>query len=97
MDNQENKLDQILRGIDKNTLVTEQIQKDIVATNTHLKELNSSVAKNSGWIKRYDIRVAEEVPEIKKSVMSMNVKIASVGGTLTVIVAIVYFLLRSQG
>lgn len=59
--------------------------------NAHLKELNGKVAKNSGWIDRYDIRVADDLPEyidktdkinteMKQSINELKIVIARWGG-----------------
>lgn len=57
--------------------------------NNHLSNLNSKVARNSEWIGRYDIRIAEEIPAIQKQVASMNIKLAV--GTGIIIAAQFFF------
>ena len=86
MDNTE-KLDKILRGVERNAETSARLEK-------HQKVMNGAVAKHGEWINRYDIRVAEDVPDIQKKLGNMNIKLASVGGSVTVLIAIVYFLLR---
>ena len=83
----ENKLDKILLGVETNATNTARIEK-------HLDKINGSVAKHNEWINRYDIRVAEEVPETKKKVDRINVKLATVGTLVTVAMTIVYYLIR---
>lgn len=80
-------LNKILRGVERNA--DEQAK-----TVKHLATLNSKVEKNSGWINRYDIRVAEDFPDVQSKVSKINVKLAAVGASVSIILTIVYFLIR---
>ena len=48
----------------------------------HLKTLNGQVAKHSDWVNRYDIRVANEIPEQAKKISDINKKIFVFTGVL---------------
>ncbi len=81
-------LNKILIGVEKNA--DEQKR-----TADHLKDLNGQVGKHNEWINRYDIRVSEDIPDNTRKVAKINVKLAGVAATVSIVLTLVYFILRS--
>lgn len=79
------KVEKVSLALDKNTVLTERVIENQDQVIKRLDKLNGSVAENSRWIDRYDLRVSTEIPALQQLVINNDKKLYAMGVVITVL------------